>query len=270
MTNHQPPTPNLTPKFPTLLDMHAHRAEHSAELTAFHFQEQPTTYAEMWTAVNRFASHLLLLGLQPGDRVILALPNSPQFFTGFYGVQQAGGIAVPVYPGFSPSRIFNMARLSAARFIVVPAETPPAQLNIFGRQAAEFGLVLITTAQARDVVTISPMPLVQPDDIAFIQYTSGSTGSPKGVQLSHRNLLTNVCQLIAGMEITAEEIFVSWLPVYHDMGLILKTMVPFYLAADLHLLPTTLTDVRPWLETIQKHRATFTAAPDFAYRLLLR
>jgi acyl-CoA synthetase (AMP-forming)/AMP-acid ligase II len=200
---------------------------------------------------------------------VLVLPNGPEFFPAFYGIQLAGGTAVPVFPGFSPDRILNMARLCEARFIVVPSETPTKSLTAFRQTAVQHELTLTTTAEAPPAKT-ADFPLVEPDDVAFIQYTSGSTDDPKGVQLSHHNLLTNVCQMIAGMAITAEEIFVSWLPVYHDMGLILKTMVPFYLAAQIHLLPTTLTDVRPWLEAIQSHRATFTAAPDFAYRLLLR
>jgi acyl-CoA synthetase (AMP-forming)/AMP-acid ligase II len=106
--------------------------------------------------------------------------------------------------------------------------------------------------------------------VAFLQYTSGSTGSSKGVQLSHRNLVANLRQMIAGSQMTDADVIVSWLPVYHDLGLILMTMAPFYLAAKLVLMQTTLTSMGHWLDTIAAHGGTYTAAPDIGYRMVLK
>ncbi len=258
------------PQFETLLEMLAHRAAASADTIAYTYLNQPRSYSQLWAGINRVAARLLASGLAPGDRVVIALPNSHEFFDAFYGAQRAGGIAVPIFPGFAPQRALAMVDLCAANIVFLPSTSPGAKLGQFRETAASRGLTILTVAECQSAAETASFPDVQPDDIAFIQYTSGSTGDPKGVQLSHRNLLDNAAQMIAGMEITPDEIFVSWLPVYHDMGLILKTIVPFYLGAQIHLLATSLRTVEPWLEAIQAHRATFTAAPDFAYRLLLR
>jgi len=256
--------------FTTLIEMLAVRAEVSADKTAFTFNEQPVSFAELWQGVNGFGAFLLKRGLERGERVVVALPNSIEFFFAFYGIQRAGGVAVPVFPEAGVERTFSLAKLCGAKTIVVPSSVPSEKLNYFRQLANQRHGSLVTVTESSTTSPAVNFPQINPIDIAFLQYTSGSTGNPKGVMLTQANLLTNVRQMIAGMEISADEIFVSWLPVYHDMGLILKTMVPFYLAAEVHLLPTNLRDVRPWLEAIQSHRATFTAAPDFAYRLCLR
>ena len=259
----------ITKTFNTLIEMLAYRAENDPEKDAFTFLGQPCTYAGMWAEINRFGAFLQSHGLSKGDRVVLALPNSAEFFWAFYGAQRVGAIAVPLFPGSGPQRIFSVAKLCGARIIVAPSSTPGDQLEQYQALGIEQGLEVVTTSESRQVVA-AHFPEINPDDIAFIQYTSGSTGNPKGVQLSHDNLITNVVQMIIGMEITKDEIFVSWLPVYHDMGLILKTMVPFYLGAEVHILEANLRNIRTWLNVIQVQRATFTAAPDFAYRLCLR
>jgi len=256
--------------FTTLIEMLAIRAQVSAEKTAFTFNEQVVKFGELWQDTNRFAAFLLTRKLKHSEHVVVALPNSAEFFSAFYGIQRAGGTAVPVFPEAGAERIFSLAGLCKAKIIVVPSNLPVAKLNQYRQLASQRNLSLITVAESVDTTPEANFPQIKPNDISFLQYTSGSTGNPKGVMLTHNNLLTNVRQMIAGMEITDAEIFVSWLPVYHDMGLILKTMVPFYLAAQVHLLPTNLRDVRPWLGAIQTHKATFTAAPDFAYRLCLR
>ena len=258
------------PEVATLIELLALRARDTPSRPAFTFAEHPTTFEALWQQVGALGALLRRQGLLPGERVVMALPNGADFFAAFYGVQRAGGIAVPAFPGSGAERLLRLAGLCDARWMVAPAAAPPQRLSELRQLAASQGIRVLTAPAAETAPQPATFLPVAPDDIAYLQYTSGSTGDPKGVPLTHANLLTNVGQMIAGMEITARDVFVSWLPVYHDMGLILMTMAPFFLAAELHLLPTDLKDVRPWLATISRRHGTFTAAPDYAYRLCLR
>ena len=254
----------------TLLDMLAYRAQNTPEQTAFTYADQPTAFGGLWRCVNQFGTYLQQQSVNPGDRVVIALPNGPDFFSAFYGTLRAGAIAAPIFPDSSPERMLAMMALCGARRLVVPSDLTEAQREELKQQMAGRPFDAITVGESQNCAPETPFPSAQPEDVAFIQYTSGSTGNPKGVQLSHRNLITNIRQLIAGFRMTPAERVVSWLPVYHDMGLILMTMAPFYLGAQLTLLPTSLRNTHDWLEAIAQHRGTFTAAPDFAYRLCLQ
>jgi acyl-CoA synthetase (AMP-forming)/AMP-acid ligase II len=245
-----------------LLEALARRARDQPGEAAFHFAGEPHSYGELWEGAGRLGAGLLHRGLEPGERVVVALPNGADFFAAFYGIQRAGGVAVPLFPDSGRERLLDVARHCGSRWVVVP-ESSPARGD-----GAATGF-LSESDLCRDRAT-RPFPTVAPDDLAYVQYTSGSTGDPKGVQLSHANLAINVEQLVAGMEITPSEVFVSWLPAFHDMGLVLMTMVPFTLGARLYLLPSSLRNVSAWLAAIERRRGTFTAAPDFGYRLLLR
>lgn len=251
--------------FNTLIELLAFRADRTGDRIAFTYQGQPTTYSSLWDGINRFAAFLMEQGLKADECVVVALPNGPDFFVAFYGVQRAGGVAVPLFPSSQPERILQLAGLCEAGFIVLAEDQKHRFASI-----AHPGMRLVSLSDCHASASAASFPQLKTDDLAFLQYTSGSTGNPKGVMLSHANLLTNISQMIAGMQITERDVFVSWLPVYHDMGLILMTMAPFYLGVETHLLPADLGNVRSWLKTIKTRRGTFTAAPDFAYRLCIR
>jgi acyl-CoA synthetase (AMP-forming)/AMP-acid ligase II len=250
----------LPPRPRTLLDLLDERNALTPQQAAFYWDDQPFSFEMLWRGANRFAALLLELGVGRGDRVLIRLGNGPEFFDAFYGVLRAGAMAVPLFPASGPERIAALARLCGATIMVGPS----------ANREEIAGVRTVSVTDGAHAQIPAAFPLVVPDDVAFLQYTSGSTGSPKGVMLSHQGLLTNIGQLIGGMGLTASDVFVSWLPVFHDMGLIFMTMVPFSLGAKLVLLPTSLANARPWLSAIARHRGTVTAAPDFAYRLALR
>lgn len=259
-----------SPRYRSLIEMLDARARRQPGKAAFRFTGRDVTFGEIWESTGRFANCIRERGLEPGDRAVLALPNGGEFFTAFYGAQRAGGIAVPIFPGSGAERILSLAGLCGGKAIAVSAAMAVPAREQLEYLAAERGVTVLEVTDSTSFPTDGDFPVVEPGDLSYLQYTSGSTADPKGVEISHAMALANVEQLIAGMGITEREVFVSWLPVYHDMGLVLKTMVPFYLGARLVLLPASLTHVRRWLEAIERHRATFTAAPDFAYRLCLR
>jgi acyl-CoA synthetase (AMP-forming)/AMP-acid ligase II len=251
----------------TLIEMLDRQRIDRPDQIAYTYAGEPTTYRQLWRQVNQAAAALRSHGVVRGDYVVMALGNGPRFFSAFYGAQRAGGIAVPLFPGSGPERLWHVADHCQAVAIIMedPARMQEARSPQATRQSP-----ILTPADLADGGGYQDFNDIDPDTPAYIQYTSGSTGAPKGVILSHRNLLTNAHQMIDGMGITDREVFVSWLPVYHDMGLILMTIVPFSLATITHLLPTQLADIRRWFSTIEKVGGTFTAAPDFAYRLANR
>lgn len=237
-------------------------------------RSQDISYRALQQEAQALAAGLLARGLSAGDRVAIMLPTCREFFAAFYGTIYAGCVPVPLYPPARPSQLEDHMRRIAG--IVANAG---AVLLITDSRARMLGHLLRAQCEAlRDVVTVedlsmhgapTALPPVQPQDIAFLQYTSGSTGDPKGVILSHANLLANLRAMERASRITAEDVFVSWLPLYHDMGLIGACMGSLYVGFRLVLLSPLAFLARPsrWLWTIHRHRATVSAAPNFAYEI---
>ena len=241
-------------------------------------EEPKITYAQLAERSLAVAARLRERGLEPGERVALMLPTGAEFFYAFLGILYAGGVPVPIYPPARLSRIEDHLRrqagvldnAGAVMLVTVPEAKTLARLLralVPSLRSIETPDSLAGTgAGAGD-----ERPAVAPraDDIAFLQYTSGSTGDPKGVVLTHRNLLANLKGIAEVLEPNSSDVMVSWLPLYHDMGLIGAWMGSLYCGAPLVLMSplTFLAHPEQWLWAIHRHRGTLTAAPNFAYEL---
>ena len=240
-------------------------------------EEQVITYRRLLDGAREVAAGLSGLGLVPGEAAAIMLPTGSDFFSAFFGVLLAGGVPVPLYPPYQADLIEEYARRQAA--ILEKAE---ARLLILSEEIRGLARILMSLAPSvRGTPTVNALrtssartdclPL-RKEDPALIQFTSGSTAAPKGVLLTHHNVLANIRSIGAAIEIRPTDFGVSWLPLYHDMGLIGSWLFSLYFGIPIAILSPVAFLSRPerWLWTIHYHQATLSAAPNFAYELCAR
>ena len=238
--------------------------------------EQRITYGELWARAGLVAGGLRARGVERGDAIALMLRTEPDFFSAFFGVLLAGAVPVPIYPPTRPSRLEEYA----ARQVKILDNAQARLLVTFPEVERVAGLLRARVPSLRGVTTLSrlpsaptvPPPTILGDDAALIQYTSGSTGDPKGVLLSHANLLANIRALGLALDVRPDDVCVSWLPLYHDMGLIGTWLGSLYHGVPVVILPPMAFLARPvrWLRAISAHGATISAAPNFAFDLCVK
>ncbi len=265
---------------PTLLDLMRHRAERYRDKVAFDYchyspggeEHSRLTYHELDIKARAIASTLQRRGAA-GERVLVLCPSGLDFIVGLFGCIYAGAAAVPVHPPVRSRVIGRVASIVAgaqARFVLATAELQ-AELK-----AVMDGLADGSSLQwcAVDAVTLDAAaewvaPEVDASAPALVQYTSGSTSSPKGVVLTHRNLLSNLETIRTATDQDDSKSGVSWLPLHHDMGLIGLIFGTLYYGGTSFLMPPAAFIERPmrWLEALSRHGATITAGPNFAYEL---
>ena len=273
------PAPADATTLTEVLDWHVLRHGERVHIVLWHGDGEETslTYRHVAEQAHAVASGLRQAGLQPGERVAIMLPTSEAFFAAFFGVLYAGGVPTPIYPPARPSQIEEHLKRQAG--ILRNAQ---AVLLIAAREASSIARLLkLQVESLRAVVSADELgqgpgsgswkPKVQAQDTALLQYTSGSTGDPKGVVLSHSNMLANIRAMGEAMEAGPADVFVSWLPLYHDMGLIGAWLGSLYFAAPLVVMSPLTFLVRPeqWLWAIHRHRATLSASPNFGFGLCL-
>jgi len=235
------------------------------------------TFGELLGGAERVAADLVRRGIGRGDTVALMLPTSRDFFLAFAGTLLAGATPVPIYPPLRADRIAEYAE----RQSVILANAS-ARLLVTFREAASVAKLLkplvpslegVATAdalvQSQAAAPLGPQLHSRADDLALLQYTSGSTGNPKGVMLTHANLLANVRAIGEALGLRNDDVGVSWLPLYHDMGLIGAWLMPLYFGLPMVVLSPLAFLSRPvrWLRAFHRYRGTVSAAPNFAYEM---
>ncbi len=275
------PTVSAPSRARTLLDvLEWHVAQHPDRMHVTVLEDESTvvgamTYAQLADAARKVAAALIVRDVVPGDRIALMLPTSLDFFASFFGILYAGAVPVPIYP---PARLSQLEehmhrqagilRNAEARILI----TVPQALRLASFLRGQVPSLSAVESAAGLTAQSSPcqLPLISGGEAtAFIQYTSGSTGDPKGVVFSHANLLANIRAIGIAVNATSADVFVSWLPLYHDFGLIGAWLGSLYFAASFYVMSPLSFLRRPesWLWAIHRYRATLSAAPNFAYEL---
>lgn len=242
--------------------------------------ERRVSYGETHTRALGILHHLQAMGARRGDKMIVFLSDNEQFLDGFWAAICGGIVPVPLAVGISDEHRHKLLRV--ARKLGGPLlYTDARNLERLATVAAEAGEhALYDALKARtflvdslsDVSRAGKLHRPAPDDLAFIQFSSGSTSEPKGVMLTHRNLLANTRGATAVGRYAADDVSLSWMPLTHDMGLIGFYLMQFANHVHVHLMPTELFVRRPvlWLQMASRKRATITCSPNFGYRHLLK
>lgn len=259
------------------LDWHVGAAPHRMHIRILDESGSPieVSYEALRRDATAVAAGLLAHDVTPGDTVAIMLPTTRAYFVTFIGVLLAGAVPVPIYPPARPSQLADhlrrhtgiLANARAALLVTVPEALSLGQLL---RSNVE-GLRHVVVPESLTGVTDVALPRPRASDLALVQYTSGSTGQPKGVALTHDNLLANIRAMGQAAAVSGADTFVSWLPLYHDMGLIGAWLSCLYFGIPLVVMAPQAFLTRPsrWLWAIHANHGTISAGPNFAYELCL-
>ncbi|MFJ4878973.1 fatty acyl-AMP ligase [Streptomyces sp. NPDC088745] len=245
-----------------------------------HGGEHFVSWAELSREALRRGRRLLHSGLRKGERIALIVPDEQEFVVTFLGAVSVGIVPVPMYPptGFNEFEAYredaaHVLRAAGARTLLVPRSLAglPAPLlrTVEGMRA-----IVTEELFAGSLAGSAPEPeVIRPQDVMFLQFTSGSTAAPKGVRVTHANVLANCAAIISALRLDGgRDRGVSWLPLHHDMGLVGCVLAPLIARCPVTFLPTLRFAFSPglWLETVSRHRATVTFAPNFGLALAVK
>jgi acyl-CoA synthetase (AMP-forming)/AMP-acid ligase II len=235
-------------------------------------------YSKLYIRVRSVLARLQSQGLHAGDRVILALNDNELFITVFWACIAGGIVAVPVSFGQKTEqhhKLLHILTVTHAHTIVADTKSATQLKNLFAGNDKPATVPLVVTLTESDIDkwdnSEDRLPAIGANDLAFIQFSSGSTSSPKGVMLTHGNLLTNIRAIIRSVALTPGDTGLSWMPLTHDMGLIGFHITSLVYGISQYLMPTILFIRRPllWLDAATRYGVTILASPNFGYKHFL-
>ena len=239
--------------------------------------EKTITFGDLLNNAQKVAQGLIERGLEQAQTVAIILPTCEAFFEAFLGIQLAGGIPVPIYPPMQPHQLEEYVRREAkvlqnaqAQFLI--SFTPAKRLNEILKSFIPTLKEVVTVPHLKETHSTFTQAKIIPEDSAVIQYTSGSTGDPKGVLLTHANIVANLRAMDKVIHVKPTDVIISWLPLYHDMGLIGTWLASLYFGIPVVIMSPLVFLSRPerWLWAIHTHRGTLSAAPNFGYELCVQ
>ncbi|MEL7038599.1 MAG: AMP-binding protein [Cyanobacteria bacterium J06592_8] len=268
-------------EFATLVDLLNYRSEHQSNQTAYIFLEEgeteshKLTYQQLDLQAKAIAASLQSIA-QAGERALMLYPPGIEFLPAFFGCLYAGIIPVPAYPPRSNQNLVRLESIiSDAQVSIVLTTTSVLDKvkNQFS-QSNQFSNIhyIATETVSGELASDWQKPTLDKESLAFLQYTSGSTGNPKGVMVTHQNLMHNERLIKMAMGHSEKTIFVGWLPLFHDMGLVGNVLQPLYLGIPSILMSPVAFLQKPirWLQAISRYKATTSGGPNFAYDLCVQ
>jgi fatty-acyl-CoA synthase len=265
--------PQPTPRAPDLNALLAQAAARACGVTFIGLREEEVhlSWAEILQRARRVAAALAARGVAPGDRVAIVLRTEPAFLDAFFGVLFAGAVPVPLYPPVRLGRLeeylagtARMVQVSGARLLLSGGAVRRLLGEVVARARPALGCLAV---EGLERGTAELEQRVAPSDLALVQFSSGSTVAPKPVALTHGNVVAQTASLLAVLRPTPDDALVSWLPLYHDMGLIGGLLGAASYPGPCALLAPDHFLARPalWLRALSRHRGTISPAPSFAY-----
>ena len=266
--------PMVEPRHPTLQSALESAARSRWGLSFLDAQERETrmSFAELHERAQKAAGGLRQMGIRPRDRVAIVLPTGPEFMDAFFGAVLAGAVPVPLYPPLRLGRMEEFHRRTARMLQVSGARVVLSD----GRISRFLGVAVANARPQLGLQRVRQGPPIavrsSPGDLLLIQFSSGTTVDPKPVALTHSNVLANIAAIETIVPGDDAQAGVSWLPLYHDMGLVGCLLLAVSRPGPLTLIPPEVFLARPaiWLRAISRKRATISVAPNFAYGLCVR